>query len=303
MATAYFAMPGREKSVPPATESVSITGTAEHEASRHVEEELAALRRENAELKEQLQAYQAAAPTPAPPATPTAPVDENPASPFAAFFGDGSDTNRAKAVERMMRTVVEQQVEMKVSALKLRLKLTDEQEQAVRALFNEQMGQGVELGTKMLQGKLSKEDMAKASEKPADFRSELKELLTPEQWTAYEAYEVEERKNQAQMMANAELMQMQQMLQLTDAQQDEVFRVLYDVSEQRLTEAPQAGHASSPGQALQQMNAAKKEALRKVLTPEQFQSYEKFLKSQEDMIKSMMPAFVEEDGAATASAP
>ncbi len=213
------------------------------------------------------------------------------ASPFAALFGGGgSDTNRTAAMSQMMKAAMQQQVDMRVSALKLRLGLTPEQEQSVRALFDKQFGMGAEVASKMFQGKLPKEEMKKMSVNPVDVEGEMKNLLTPEQYAEYEQYQNEERHNQAEMMANVQLGQLQGMLQLSEDQKDKVFDIIYQQGGQQFDPAlHKQTNAANWQEVWGQQKEKKKESLRSVLTPEQMQIYEQHLESQRQMIKAFLP--------------
>ena len=208
---------------------------------------------------------------------------------FAALFG-GGDTNRSGAMRKMIQAGIKQQAEGKLSALKLRLHLTEDQEANVREALEKQFGFAGEMASKMFEGKLSKEELAKSSQKPPDLDAELKNILTPEQQSEYQQYKVEERQTQAQMLANIELAQLQPMLQLDQAQQDKVYAALYAQAEKQVS---QGGNGMTPptdvAKTLEQQFEDKKNALRAVLTPQQFEAYEKHLNSQRDLIKAFMP--------------
>lgn len=213
-------------------------------------------------------------------------------SPFAAMFGGGgSGTNQfGEAMGKMMKVAMQQQLEMRMGALKSRLRLTDEQEQKVRALLEEQFGTAGEMATKFFQGKLTKEESEKLKDSATERKTELKDILTPEQQTEYEKYEMEQRQVQAQMVANMELMQIQQMIQLGPEQQDQVYDVLYAQTEEQLRATDGAMHVSADWE--EQLNA-KIRAIRAVLTPDQFATYEKFMESQREMFKAMMQSFTD----------
>lgn len=234
-------------------------------------------------------------------AKPAAPVESKPAemAPFLTMLGGGSDTNAQKtAMAKMIRAGIQQQVDMKLSALKLRLKLSPEQEEKLRTLLERQYGFGADLAAKMFEGKLSKEEMKEMAANPVDLDTELKSALTPDQYAEYEKYQVEEKRNQAEMMANMELGQIQSMLQLTEAQKDKVFNILYQQAEKQ-TGWGEPGQAPPQDwqQVMEKQETDKVNALRDVLTPEQLQIYEKQLAAQREMIKSFMPAGDGTDGA------
>jgi hypothetical protein len=191
-----------------------------------------------------------------------------------------------------MKAAMQQQVEMQVGALKLRLGLTAEQEAAVRDVLGRYFGRGAEVASKMMEGKLSKDEMRKLHMTPKDLDAELKEIFTPEQQAAYEEYQVEQRRTQAEMMANVQLAQMQAMLQLREEQKDAVFDVLYEQAEKQLDPKTMAASVEKGDfrKVLQEQQTRLRTALAEVLTPEQLAIYDKQLESQRDMMKAFLPA-------------
>jgi hypothetical protein len=217
-------------------------------------------------------------------ATNSAPAKQ--VSPWVKMFGSGSDANRAGVMSKMIKAAMQQQVEMKISGLKSRLHLSDEQEQSVRGLLEKQSEVAGAAAAKMFEGNASKDDLSRQASSAGDVKGQIKELLTPDQQAEYEKFQSEERQTQAQMVANVELSQLQSMLQLTQQQQDQVFQVLYDQAQRNVAQTD-GGMQVPPD--WDKLLDAKKKALRPVLTAEQLQSYEKFLNAQRDMMKAFMP--------------
>ena len=210
------------------------------------------------------------------------------AKPEPSPASDGAAAPRPAGMGKMIAVAVRQQAEMKLAALKSRLHLTDEQAAAVQELLKKQTDQSVEMASKMFEGKLTAEDMK--SRPTFDFEGQLKQVLNAEQWTGYQQFKTEEQQRQVQMASQAEVMQISSMLQLNAQQQEQVGGILQQQYQQMMAQQPDA-NMPTPGnfQRMDQMLDAKKEALRAVLTPEQMQSYEKFVESQREMIKSMIP--------------
>lgn len=227
-----------------------------------------------------------------PPAPARRPVKEpQPAtttSPLAALFGGGKDgTNKTgEALAKMMQAGIQQQIEGKMSALKLRLKLTDAQEKAIRERLQAQFDRAGEMASRMFQGKLSKEEMEKMGGMETDAETGIRELLTAEQAAEYDKLRQEERQVQAARMANMELLQMQSALQLTTEQQEQVYNILYDQTLKMVSSNNQM-----PLTGWQEQMKARAEALRGVLTAEQFQAYEKQQTAQRQMVNSLMQSF------------
>jgi len=204
---------------------------------------------------------------------------------LAAFFGGDDGTNgTSEGFSGIMKAAMEQQVEGKISGMKLRLNLTPEQETAVRDILGKEMRRTTDITQKMFKGELTEDEM-KAMAKdvsPVSQRDQIKALLTPEQQTAYDVFEKEENQRMARLMANSEMMQVQGLLHLDEQQQDKVFTIL--------AEQAQAQFAGV-GNPLDFTKVAEKktESLRAVLTPEQFEEYKKFQEQQQKMIQSFMP--------------
>ena len=213
---------------------------------------------------------------------------------LAAFFGGDDGTNgTSEGFSGIMKAAMEQQVEGKISGMKLRLNLTPEQEAAVREILGKEMRRTTEITQKMLKGEWNEDQMKEMAKdvSPVSQRDQIKALLTPEQQEAYEVFEKEENQRMARLMANSEMMQVQGLLHLDEQQQDKVFTIL--------AEQAQAQFAGV-GNPLDFSKVAEKktESLRSVLTPEQFEEYKKFQEQQQKLIQSLMPKSGTNGGAA-----
>lgn len=251
----------------------------------------AALEQDNLTLGKRVQELmqQAASSTPVAAAVPAA--RKRPANPFAAMFGgdDADGTNQiSQAMQGMMQAALKNQIEGKLSLMKSRLNLTPEQEASIRALLEKQMGAGVEMAQKMMAGETSMEDLAAAQQAQLTPDQKLEDLLTPEQLPLYESLQVEERQNQARLVANAEMLQMQNTLGLTQEQQDQVFQVLYQQTEQQLN--PETFRNTTTAFSFRDTLDRKVEALRPVLNPGQLQRYREMQEQQLKLIEAFAPA-------------
>ena len=222
------------------------------------------------------------------PATPEKPKAAS--NPLAAMFGgDSNDTNGpGNAMQQMMKAALEQQMEGKITRMKSKLNLSPDQEKAVREALSGEMKRGTEAAVRMLKGDTKPEEAPKA---PVSSEEAIKAVLTPEQQTAYDQLKQEEVTNNARLLANSEMLQMQNTLGLDAAQQDKVFAVLYEQSRTQLAAAqtPNPGSASNPLGAVTDMMQKKLDALKGVLTDDQFESYKKFQDQQMKLIQSLMP--------------
>ena len=190
----------------------------------------------------------------------------------------GVMTNEAFAtgVSKMMTGGLRQRLEGRLATLKLRLNLTEPQEQQLRGLIDRKLATAGDITARMIQGKGAPADQQALGALYAEAQTEMQQVLTPEQWTAYQQYTTEERQSNAERMADGELSRLQRDMQLTDEQQDQVYSVLYDQTLQQLQEMEAGGPANGDwAQSFQRRNAARKAALQSVLTPEQMQAYDK----------------------------
>jgi hypothetical protein len=205
---------------------------------------------------------------------------------FAALFGDGTN-NMSQAMSKMMQTAMEQQVEGKLAGMKTKLNLTPEQEAAIRNIMTNQMSRATTMAQKMFGGEgVQTNDLVQVSKNQLSDEAQIKALLTPEQVTAYDAFQKEEQTRNARLVANAELMQLQSTLQLDETQQDKVFAVLAEQAQTQL-----AGNMTNAGAALDFRGQFqhKADALSAVLTADQLTRYKKFQEQQISLIEAFMP--------------
>jgi hypothetical protein len=204
---------------------------------------------------------------------------------LAALFGGEGTNDNTEALSGMMKAAVEQQIEGKIYGMKTRLNLTPDQEAAVREILGKEMKRGTELAQKMFTGEMSMEELQEEAMKdanPVNQREQIKALLTADQQEAYDAFEKEEQQRMARLVANSELLQLQGALNLDEAQQDKVYRVLAEQAQGQLG-------GEGGGFDFGRMSDKKAEALKGVLTPEQFEQYKKFQEQQQKFIESFMP--------------
>lgn len=191
----------------------------------------------------------------------------------------------------LMKNAIEQQTVGKLERLKPRLNLTPSQEEGIRAILTRQAEHATAAAERLFTGDLSAEDLGAVNREAGNPEAEIKALLTPEQLTAYEEYKDEENVSNARLAANAELLQMQGALGLTQEDQDRVFNVLYDLTldtlKGNLGDAPPKD--SDPASAVTWQMERKLKALEPVLTPAQLASYRKLQEDQARMIRNLLP--------------
>ncbi len=204
---------------------------------------------------------------------------------------DTANPSPAAGMSKMVKAVVQQQMEMKMAALKSRLKLTDDQAQAIQDLMDKQSQVAQDMADKMMSGKMSRDEMQKAMKSgggmsPDDMNQQMQSILSPDQYTAYQAMQNDDKKTAAETQANVELSQIQSSLQLTDDQKDKVFTALYGQYAQQA--GVDGAKPSGDSTDIEGQMEAKKAALQSVLTPEQFETYSSFVDSQKKMINALM---------------
>jgi hypothetical protein len=211
-------------------------------------------------------------------------------NPFAAMFGGGEDGTNAMAgaMQKLIKGQLDQQLETKMSRMKAKLQLTPEQETQIRETLTKANDQALAMTEKMYSGKAKAEDLKETSSLAAAAPKAIEELLTPAQKTEYEAMQKEEQQGNARLMANAEMLQMQNSLGLTQDQQDKVFGVLYQQTLD-LTGAAATDNKPDPATSMAQAIDRKVEALRGVLTDEQLKNYRDLQEQQLKLIQAFIP--------------
>jgi hypothetical protein len=170
---------------------------------------------------------------------------------------------------RMAAEFANQQIDTQLATLKLRLKLTDAQEAALKASLESQRAN---IQNFIAQGNFSRDEIQKfTDEQKAIFEAQLKQTSTPEQVTEYEKYKTEQKQTQNEIQANNDLLRLNQRLNLTQKQQDDAFKVLYQDQENR----------SNTSITREDRQAATKASLQKILTPDQFKLYEQQQEAQQ----------------------
>jgi hypothetical protein len=188
---------------------------------------------------------------------------------------------KSKMMSTLITTVMKQQMDMKLATLKARLNLSPDQEKAITDIMAKQEQLAESMASKMMEGSMSKTDLEKAAKDAGANKDELnldkqlQDILSPDQQTEYAAMQSDEKKNQAETMANMEFTTMQSSLQLSEDQKDPVFNALM-----ALRQNPPKGDFAAQAE-------AKKAALQPLLTPAQFDTYSKSVDAQTQMVKEM----------------
>ncbi len=140
-------------------------------------------------------------------------------------------------MQELVRGQMKMQLDGRMSRLTERLGLSPEQAEKMRKILEEPMLRGMETALQSLgaDGGLTQGGITlTTAENP---EGSLQEVLSAEQWEAYEEFQKEEHQNTARLTANSELLQMQQMLGLDQGQQDALYEMLYDYNSEMMNSA------------------------------------------------------------------
>ncbi|HXI69077.1 MAG TPA: hypothetical protein VNN22_01840 [Verrucomicrobiae bacterium] len=168
-------------------------------------------------------------------------------------------------------------VEVKLTQIKPGLDLTTGQETEIRQILTRQANGGFETVSNILRGTLSSQKLDEAAKQQANYRAQIKSLLTPQQLTAYEELNKARLARQAREMAATQLQQLQAPLQLKTNQMDEVFAILTRQAEAQLSNLETNATWTLNDRAQFHDNT---EAFRDVLTPAQFKRFQKLRNQQ-----------------------
>jgi RNA polymerase sigma factor (sigma-70 family) len=198
---------------------------------------------------------------------------------------DGSTNQAAGPMGELMKHALEQQVAGRVSRMAASLHLTPEQTQAARDILMRQ-AQAASAGMmQVMSGEFNKDELAKLGR--GNPEEQIKALLTADQRAAYASYQQEEAANNARVMANGELLQMQASLGLSAEQQDRVFAALYEANFNQLSGSATQTFAA-PGEQMQWALDQKAKVLESVLTAPQLENYRQQQSAQLKLLKDIL---------------
>ncbi len=198
------------------------------------------------------------------------------------------------AVKSQMRRMSDD----KLAALKKRLQLSPEQAARLKVYFDDQAKRTEAMTSQILAGR--KVDQAAQAQQGANSRTEeqaINEILTPAQKEQYRLMQEEERVRAIETSATFELNQMTPILGLGEEQKDRFFDAVAAVEQELTTPAGRKkfmaeGPAGDPARYLKARDNAKLEAVKAILTTEQWELYRDQLESraaqQGEMLKALL---------------
>lgn len=202
----------------------------------------------------------------------------------------GSEATQSITVPmaEMMQAGLERTTRRRLSRMQEQLNLSPAQAQAIEGILLRR-AQGIgEAAKGVFSGKMDAEKIAAIRQEQGDTESQVLALLSPEQQTAYAAFQEQERTNSARLSANSELVRMEHALALTEDQQDKVFGVLYEQALLNSKAESTSPQPASPAEAEQSALDRKLKALESILTPAQMQSYREEQQAQVNYMKSIV---------------
>jgi RNA polymerase sigma factor (sigma-70 family) len=191
----------------------------------------------------------------------------------------------------LMRLGMEQDAVHKLGRMTAAIHLTPEQAGAVQEILKRQARVSSASMEQVMSGKFSQEELTKLAKDAGNPEQQISALLTPEQRTAYKAFQEEEKARTAQTAAHMELVQLNTSLSLTPEQQDQVFGALYQTTLNQYAQTNTPKFTSSAEQ-MQWAFEQKAKALEPLLSTTQLASYRqqqelqlKFLKEIESKMR------------------
>jgi hypothetical protein len=194
-------------------------------------------------------------------------------------------------MSNMIKAHMDQQREQRFQLLKERLHLTPEQAAALKAAMDAESKFATDAAAAMMSG--GKIDTSR----PPGFKSvdqTLNDMLSPDQKTAYEQLKTDEKNSSAETLATFQMNQVAPMLQLNDSQKDQMVSALEQVQLNASDPAwikSNVTNSADPTSILEAQQKARNDALAKILSPEQLNTYEQQAQSQLDMQRQMMQQF------------
>lgn len=178
------------------------------------------------------------------------------------------------------------QIRTRLGKLKTALLLTEEQEAAIGKVLGDNMDKESEMQRRLALGPAGTAPLQEYIQAKESNEAELKGVLTPEQQAAYGKLKQEEWNASARAAASSELVEIQNVVGLTQEQQDSVFKALYQetLKEQMRSEGGNSmladGQQTIPRtiqDSIQQSAEQREKALSAMLSPAQLEKYRHIL--------------------------
>jgi hypothetical protein len=189
--------------------------------------------------------------------------------------GPGRTPEERARFQKMREVQRAQRIESRLLSLSTKLNLTPAQKEAVQAALEKGSKDREalrEAAFNNTDGKPPGAEKFAASEKAQE--DAILAALTPEQLTAYDEYKQAEKQTRVETRASQQLNELQSSLSLTAEQKDAAFQ-LFAEQAQTSTVGPAAPGDTEAAKAREAQHQATLTAMEKILTPEQFELYQK----------------------------
>ena len=174
----------------------------------------------------------------------------------------------------------------RVSRMKQRLNLTDDQEQAISNIITNRIPRESQLTLDLMMGKMTPEQAQAQRRDMGDQEAEIKALLTPDQLAAYPEYQQAEQTTAADTSAKSEASQIAGKFSLPKDQQETLRGLLYEMNlkgpagapnQQAITQAKKSGNLADAAKMSVELDKwqleEKLKILDGILSPEQMATY------------------------------
>ena len=185
----------------------------------------------------------------------------------------------------------QRRIDERVSVLKTRLDLDEAQTARVKALLEASDGEE-SMVSKAIAGEPTFPPMpGEAAKKRTVLETQITTLLKPEQAAAFTEFRREQRENRIEIATGREMTRLQQSLTLSPAQKDQVYQALATIATGE-EENGNTGITVDPEQ-IKARRQTRLDALKPILTPEQYSAYERSSSSMINMEGDMI--WIEEE--------
>lgn len=254
-----------------------------------------ALQQSNAALQAQIRVY-TAAPKPVESRSPlerrtAGPATESPAAGSVAANGttpgtpprDPQEAQREARFREFRQMDRAQRADSRILTLKTKLNISPEQEGLVRAALTKGSGERDALrqtiaarsrGTEAEEQERRRGDAKQFAAIDAAQEKAITDSFTAEQLAAYGEHQAEERKNEVENQANRQLGDLQNRLSLTEDQKEAVFQQ-FARQAQTFNWRDMMAQGTDMQAAMEEQMKGQLEAMKQILTPEQFELYNK----------------------------
>ena len=189
-----------------------------------------------------------------------------------------------------LKGAIDFQIDARMAQARERLHLNPDQEQTIRGVVSRAVEDGRKDLQRVLAGQARPDEVPTGEQWATALERQLLSQLTPEQQADYQQYKRQDIGASARLLANGELLQVQNTLGLSPDQQDQMFAVLYSqtVSQLEMDPTYNAPRPKEPLAALQWQSEQRLKSLEAVLTSSQWEAYRQIEESRVKYVKGLL---------------